>query len=92
MEPEQIVTPAFCREMQLMKEDTLILMGQKMTYRLYAERNPIGRYWIESAAGNECVCVYAGQDLSRAAEIYQAAVRGEVTPCTLQYVVEDYFG
>lgn len=92
MEPERPTSPFLFREMHLMKEDSLVLTGQRMTYRLYEGKTPIEQYWIEIEAGNTHACVYVGQNFPCAAKIYTSLLRGEVTPCTLQYIVEDYFG
>lgn len=75
-----------------MKENSLILANMRTTYRLYEAKNPIEQYWIEIEAANTSSHSYVGQYFANAAKIYTLLLRGEVTPCTLQYIVEDYFG
>lgn len=91
MVSEQSIPSFLWDEMLLMKENSLILANMRTTYRLYEAKHPTEQYWIEIEAENTSSHAYVGQCFASAARIYTLLLQGEVTPCTLQYIVEDYF-
>lgn len=46
-------------------------------------------YFLNVSFDDDFSCVYAGNDRERALRIYHLAVDGNVTPCTLEDIVED---
>lgn len=64
--------------------------GEQVRYRLYEGRFAMPQYYAEIVMGGERAAAYLGEDREKAEEIYAALVRGTVTPCTLQAVVEDF--
>lgn len=64
--------------------------GERVRYRLYEEDFAMPQYYAEIVMGDERAAMYLGEDREKAKEIYTAILRGTVTPCTLQAVVEDF--
>ncbi len=46
-------------------------------------------YFLNVYYNDDFVCAYVGDDRERALQIYRFAVAGNVTPCTLEDIVED---
>ena len=50
-----------------------------------------GGFWLSVDSGGESAREYLGSDLESAWLLFCLAVEGEVTPCTLDAVCEDFF-
>ncbi len=70
--------------------DCETVAGEAVQYRLYEGRFAKPQYYAEILMGGERAAAYLGEECERAREIYAALVRGTVTPCTLQAIVEDF--
>ena len=71
---------------QLIREICLPVAGVDVCYRLY-ERD--ARFAIEISLGADRCRSDVGKSFSRAAYLYELLVQGEVTPCTMQDILED---
>lgn len=64
--------------------------GEAVHYGLYEGCFAMPQYYVEIKRGGERAAAYLGEERERAEEIYAALVRGTVTPCTLQAIIEDF--
>ena len=71
---------------QLIREICLSVAGVDVCYRLY-ERD--AHFAIEISLGADRRRSDVGKSFSRAAYLYELLVQGEVTPCTMQDILED---
>ncbi len=71
-------------------KDCETVAGEAVQYRLYEGRFANPQYYAEIVMGGERAAAYLGEECGKAREIYAALVRGTVTPCTLQAIVEDF--
>lgn len=74
-------------EETMIRETRLVVAGYDVCYRLYECRTC---FLIELSLGADRCRSYVGNSFSRAAYVYELLVRGEVTPCTMQDIIEDY--
>ena len=66
--------------------------NENITYRLYrVDFIEATKYAISASLRNESEVCLTGYGLSETKALYEAICRNAVTPCTLPYVVEDYF-
>lgn len=73
------------------KEDEQRVLDKRVIYRLYEYRGTVPLYEMEIATSEERERAVLGNDFARAADIYSALFRGEVTPCTLNNIIDDCF-
>lgn len=71
----------------MIREMSLSLAGYDICYRLF-ERG--SHFVIEVSLGADRTRSDVGNSFSRAAYLYELLVQGEVTPCTVQDVLEDF--
>ena len=71
---------------QLIRKICLPVAGVEVCYHLY-ERD--AHFLIEISLGADCCRSDVGKSFSRAAYLYELLVQGEVTPCTMQDILED---
>ena len=69
------------------REKRMALAGREGCYRLF-ERG--SRFFIEITLGADRSSADVGSSFYRAAYLYDLLVEGEVTPCTLQDILEDF--
>ena len=74
-------------EEMLIKEMKQLVAGLDACYRLYERET---RFSIEISLGTERCRSDVGKSFSRAAYLYELLVQGEVTPCTMQDILEDF--
>lgn len=82
---------ALQQEKLSIKEDEQIILGKRVVYRLYRSGGSVPLYEMEIATPDERESVPLGNNLGQAMDIYSAVFKGEVTPCTLKYIVYDCF-
>ena len=70
----------------LIKEDCILLEGQAVFYRLFED---ISGFSIEICFGEDHCRSRVGSGFARAAALYERLVQGEVTPCTMQDILDD---
>ena len=68
------------------RETCLSLAGYDISYRLF-ERG--SHFFVEVSLGTDRTRSDVGSSFSRAAHLYELLVQGEVTPCTVQDILED---
>ena len=79
-----------CIMLRTICEDSQTVAGELVRYRLYEGRFALPQYYAEIVLYGERATAYLGEDREVARELYAALVRGTVTPCTLQAVVDDF--
>ena len=77
---------AMQQEKLSIKENEQIILGKRVVYRLYRSGGSVPLYEMEIATPDECESVPLGNNLGQA-----MVFKGEVTPCTLKYIVYDFF-
>ncbi|MBQ8310370.1 MAG: hypothetical protein IJX80_05085 [Clostridia bacterium] len=71
-------------------EEHIYFGGMNLTYQLLAfSEKGLSRYRIRIVKNEESDVADLGTDLVRAVERYQMLVRGIVTPCALQDVIQE---
>lgn len=74
----------------LLTEDHVYFGGMSLAYELHmVVGEPCRRFRIRVAKAEECSEGDIGCDLFRAVECYRSVVKGTVTPCTLDDVLQD---
>lgn len=75
---------------ELIKQDSSCVLEYEVTYRLYQLRKSGSLvYRIYAGYRRDRVYCFAGNNRSAAQEIFDTVVRGCVTPCTLQCIIDD---
>ncbi|MBO5355849.1 MAG: hypothetical protein J6B09_07270 [Clostridia bacterium] len=85
----QIQASAQClpHEEKLIRERHVLVAGCEACYRLFECGS---HFLVEVRLGADCVRSDIGTSFSRAAHLYDLLVEGEVTPCTVQDILQDY--
>ena len=68
-----------------------IVCKRRIIYQLLKRNRRRSLYFIRIKFKDEVALEYAGSVLSEATLLYEKIVKNLVTPCTLHYIVEDYF-
>ncbi len=76
---------------QTLKSDTATCEGLTVHYRLCVFRFSAPQYYVDVVLKEERAAAYLGTDEEASRSLYEALVRGFVTPCTLQAIIEDSF-
>ncbi len=79
-----------CIMLRTLCEDSQTVAGETVRYRLYEGRFALPQYYAEIVTYEDRATAYLGEEREAAKELYTALVRGTVTPCTLQAIVEDF--
>lgn len=79
------------QEKTQISEDRREILGKRIVYHLYRIGAGAPFFEMEIATPDERESAALGSDPERAIDIYRAVVKGEVTPCTLKYIIDDCF-
>ncbi|MBQ8357642.1 MAG: hypothetical protein IJX39_07540 [Clostridia bacterium] len=74
------------QDAKIVRESELLVAGRTVQYRLL-EKAP--QFFVEIACDTERCLLKAGQSFARAAHIFDLLIKGEVTPCTAEYIMDD---
>ena len=72
-----------------LEEETVSFGGMLLKYQLFVRNCEEGRFLIHVQSGDEHMEAVLGNRVDSALKLYHAIVRGRVTPCGLQDVVDD---
>ena len=76
----------------VIEQDEQILNGEKLTYRFYrVSFAEMIKYAIGIEFGDESEVCFSGSEASSSERLFEIVRKNTVTPCTLPYVVEDFF-
>lgn len=77
------------REMLLLCKDSILIGSEPAEYRLYAHGKQ-EMYVFCLRLGRERKVLAVGNDIAYALSFYKLMLKGKVTPCTLEDILEDF--
>jgi len=78
-----------CTGLSLVCEESVVVRGVLLLYRLWSRRTSVTEYAVEIATANEARFAFLGRELVGAAQIFSRLVKGTVTPNTLDDILAD---